>query len=106
MIACDCHVHVFGPRDRYPQIDTRAYTAGIAPLDTLQRHGEPLGIARFVIIQASVHGMDNSCVFDALDMLGGDGRGVIVVDPNVVVPATLDRYFTRGARGLRLNLYS
>ena len=106
MIACDCHVHVFGPRDRYPQIASRAYTAGIAPLDELRRNGEPLGISRFVIVQASVHGMDNSCLLDTLEALDGSGRGVVVVDPATVTPATLDDWSARGVRGLRINLYS
>ena len=106
MIGCDCHVHIFGPRDRYPQIATRAYTAGIASLDELRGNGEPLGIKRFVIVQASVHGMDNSCLLDSLEALDGSGRGVVVVDPATVTPGTLDDWSTRGARGLRINLYS
>ena len=106
MIACDCHVHVFGPRDRYPQIATRAYTAGIASIDELRSNGEPLGISRFVVVQASVHGTDNSCLLDALDALDGNGRGVVVVDPNAATPSALDDWSRRGARGLRINLYS
>ena len=106
MIACDCHVHVFGSRDTYPQRPDRAYTPGIASLDTLRRNGAALGITRFVIVQASVHGADNSCLLDSLDALDGDGRGVVVVDPKTVAPSTLDDWSRRGARGLRINLYS
>src|SRR5215475_890791 len=106
MIACDCHVHVFGPRDRYPQLDTRAYTAGVASLDSLQRHANPLGITRFVIVQASVNGLDNSYLLDTLDSLDGQGRGVVVVDPRAVTPRALEEMYERGVRGLRLNLYS
>src|SRR5579871_3440582 len=104
--ACDAHVHVFGPRDRYPQIAKRAYTAGIAPVETLRRHALPLGISRFVIVQASANGTDNSCLLDTLDALQGDGRGVVVVDPLVIAPSTLDDWSRRGVRGLRVNLYS
>jgi len=106
MIACDSHVHVFGPRDRYPQIDTRAYTAGIAAAETLKANGEPLGISRFVIVQASVNGTDNSCLLDSLDALGADGRGVVVVDPRAITSQDLDAMHRRGVRGLRINLYS
>ncbi|HXD72474.1 MAG TPA: amidohydrolase family protein [Vicinamibacterales bacterium] len=106
MPAADCHVHVFGPRDRYPQRPDRAYTAGVASLETLRSNAEPLGITRFVIVQASVHGTDNSCLLDTLDALDGNGRGVVVVDPKTIAPATLDDWSTRGARGLRINLYS
>ena len=106
MSGCDCHVHVFGPRDRYPQIETRVYTAGIASLDSLKRNAVPLGITRFVIVQASVNGTDNSCVLDTLDALEGNGRGVVVVDPATTSPSTLEEWSARGARGLRINLYS
>jgi predicted TIM-barrel fold metal-dependent hydrolase len=106
VIGCDCHVHVFGPRDRYPQIDTRAYTAGIASLDSLKRNAVPLGITRFVIVQATVNGTDNSCVLHTLDALDGNGRGVVVVDPATITPRELDDMQFQGARGLRINLYS
>ena len=104
--ACDCHVHVFGPRDRYPQIADRAYTAGIASVETLKNCAAPLGISRFVIVQASVNGDDNSCLLDTLDALDGHGRGVIVADPRAVTASALDDWARRGARGLRVNLYS
>ncbi len=104
--ACDSHVHVFGPRDRYPQIAGRAYTAGIAPVETLKRQALPLGIARFVIVQASVNGTDNSCLLDTLEALDGNGRGVVVVDPAAVRPSMLDDWSRLGVRGLRVNLYS
>ena len=106
MIACDCHVHVFGPRDRYPQIDTRAYTAGVASAETLKANGAPLGISRFVVVQASVNGTDNSCLLDGLDALDGDGRGVVVIDPRAITSQELDAMHQRGVRGLRINLYS
>jgi predicted TIM-barrel fold metal-dependent hydrolase len=106
MNGCDCHVHVFGPRHRYPQIDTRAYTAGVAPVETLKRNAAPNGITRFVIVQASVNGTDNSCVLDTLDALEGNGRGVVVVDPALIPSSTLDDWSARGVRGLRINLYS
>jgi predicted TIM-barrel fold metal-dependent hydrolase len=104
--ACDCHVHVFGPRGRYPQLETRAYTAGLASVDSLRRNAAPLGITRFVVVQASVNGTDNSCVLDTMDALDGAGRGVVVVDPKSVRPSTLDDWWRRGIRGLRINLYS
>src|SRR5437764_1290896 len=106
MFVCDSHVHVFGPRNRYPQIDTRAYTAGIASAGTLKAIGGPLGISRFVIVQASVNGTDNSCLLDSLDALGGNGRGVVVIDPSAITSRELDAMHQRGVRGLRINLYS
>src|SRR4051812_14876898 len=104
-MACDCHVHVFGPRDRYPQLEARAYTAGIASADSLTRHARPLGITRFVVVQAGVNGTDNSHLLETVDALDGNARGVVVVDPTTVTPSTLDDWSMRGIRGLRINLY-
>jgi hypothetical protein len=105
-MRCDCHVHIVGPLERYPQLPERSYTAGVASLDTLRRIGAARGIARFVIVQPSFYGTDNSATLDALDALGGDGRGVAVIDPNTTSPGTLAAFHRRGVRGLRVNLYS
>lgn len=104
-MRCDCHVHVVGPIDRYPQLPSRTYLAEVAALDTLRRLGAARGVTHFVIVQPSFYGSDNSLLLESLDALGGDGRGVAVVDP-ALPQATLDDYARRGVRGLRLNLYS
>ena len=104
-MRCDCHVHVVGPIDRYPQAASRTYLADVATLDTLRRLGATRGITRFVIVQPSFYGRDNTVLLEALDALGGDGRGVAVVDPSAP-QATLDEFARRGVRGVRLNVYS
>ena len=105
-MRCDCHVHIVGPVGRYPQVPDRTYLAGEAPVETLKRLGATRGISRFVIVQPSFYGVDNSATLDALDALGGQGRGVAVIDPKTTLPDTLDAYHRRGVRGLRINLYS
>ncbi|MBM3528590.1 MAG: amidohydrolase [Alphaproteobacteria bacterium] len=102
----DCHVHIVGPAERYPQVAERTYLAGLAPVETLIANGAPHGISRFVIVQPSFYGDDNSCTLDALDALAGRGRGVAVVDPESVRPESLADFHRRGVRGLRINLYS
>jgi predicted TIM-barrel fold metal-dependent hydrolase len=104
--ACDCHVHVVGPTDRFPQSARRSYTANLAPLDSLRVFAEPEGVSRFVIVQASFYGTDNSCLLAALGRLRENGRGVVAVDLNALTPALLEQYEQRGVRGLRVNLYS
>jgi predicted TIM-barrel fold metal-dependent hydrolase len=105
-MRCDCHVHIVGDSSRYKQAPTRNYLAGIARLDDLQRCGAACGIARFVIVQPSFYGTDNSALLDGLDCLGALGRGVAVVDPAVMPRETLADFHRRGVRGVRLNLYS
>ena len=105
-MRCDCHVHVIGPVDIYPQSPTRTYLAEAAPLDKLGALAGPCGIDRFVIVQPSFYGIDNTVLLESLDALGGRGRGVAVVDPDTVAKTSLANYAARGVCGLRLNLYS
>jgi predicted TIM-barrel fold metal-dependent hydrolase len=105
-MRCDSHVHIVGPLARYPQVDERTYLAGVAALDALRRNGAPHGITRFVVVQPSFYGTDNSATLDALDALGDNGRGVAVLDPAAATADMLEDFQRRGVRGLRINLYS
>lgn len=101
--ACDCHVHLFGPRARYPLAIRRAYTPMDARPSDLRRMMAALGLSRAIIVQPSVYGADNRLLLDALDELGGQFRGIAVAgrDEDEGMLADLDR---AGARGLRCNL--
>src|SRR5258707_6630985 len=106
IMRCDTHVHIVGAIESYPQIPTRTYRAGPAPLDALRRRAAERGITRLVLVQPSFYGTDNTLLLDSLDALGGEGRGVAVIDPAAATPEMLAAYARRGVRGLRLNLYS
>lgn len=103
--ACDCHVHVIGPKSTYPLSAKRSYTPVDAPVAALQRMMSDLGLDRAVIVQPSVYGTDNACTLDAIDVLEGRGRGVAVID-NSISPSELDAMHRRGVRGVRLNIVS
>jgi predicted TIM-barrel fold metal-dependent hydrolase len=67
-MRCDCHVHLVGPPDCYPQVPTRTYLAGVARLEDLERNGRPHGISRSVIVQVSIYGTDNDrAIIDRLN---------------------------------------
>ena len=104
--ACDCHIHIVGPTEIFPQVNARPYTAGLATLESLKAAAGPLGVTRFVVVQPSWYGSDNACLFEALETLGSRGRGVAVIDPKNSTPILLQRYAERGVCGLRVNLYS
>ncbi len=104
--ACDSHVHVVGPTDRFPQLPQGSYIASPAPIEALRAVAEPLGVSRFVIVQPSFYGTDNSCLLVALDQLGESGRGVAVLDAASISSSMLENYGGRGICGLRLNFYS
>src|SRR5919197_2616307 len=101
--ACDTHVHVVGPKDRYPLVGQRAYTPQDAPLSGLRRMLSHLGMDRVVLVQPSVYGTDNACLLDALEVLGPAGRGVAVLDEGAST-SVLDDFHRRGVRGLRVNI--
>jgi predicted TIM-barrel fold metal-dependent hydrolase len=103
--AADCHMHVFGPFDRYPLAPERAYNVAEAPLAAHERMKEQVGLERTVFVQASGHGTDNRAMLAALAELGARGRGVAVVAPQTRL-AELQRMHKAGVRGVRLNLYT
>ena len=106
--ACDCHVHVFGPYDRFPLAPGRRYTPGPASVeDLLALHGA-LGLSRVVVVQASPQGTDNACLVDALPRLtasGSEARGVAVIG-TATTPDELETLHRAGVRGVRVNLES
>jgi predicted TIM-barrel fold metal-dependent hydrolase len=100
--AADCHMHVFGPFERFPLAAERAYTVAEASLEEHERMKSAVGLARTVLVQASGHGTDNRAMLAALAQLGPRGRAVAVVD--LETPrAELDSMHAAGVRGLRLN---
>lgn len=101
----DSHVHIVGPPDRYPQAAERTYLADIATLKQLENVSATRAVRRFVIVQPSFYGVDNSLLLESLDALAGRGRGVAVINPRVTSARTLATYAKQGVRGLRINLY-
>ncbi len=105
-MRCDSHVHIVGPIEKYPQVQNRSYLAAPARLDQLRRLAAAREVARFVVVQPSFYGTDNTMLMESLDALGDRGRGVVVIDPRHATTQLLSDYHARGVRGVRLNLYS
>ena len=103
--SCDCHVHVIGPRARFPLAATRSYTPPDASTAALRAMLDGLGVSRVVIVQPSIYGTDNGCLLAALTELGDRARGVAVLAPDTPAP-TLDALHAQGVRGLRVNVAS
>jgi predicted TIM-barrel fold metal-dependent hydrolase len=106
--ACDSHVHVFGPYDRFPLWAGRRYTPGPASVEDLLALQRALGLSRVVVVQASPQGTDNACLVDALQRLsagGSEARGVAVID-DATTDRELEGMHHAGVRGVRVNLES
>ena len=104
--TCDCHLHVFGDRGRYPLDARRSYTPHAATLADHRAVMAACGIERAVLVQPSVYGTDNACLLDALRDAAGEGgayRAVTVPD----AAASDDELLAMdalGVRGIRLNV--
>jgi 2-pyrone-4,6-dicarboxylate lactonase len=100
--ACDAHVHVFGPRRRFPFAEGRGYTPSDAPKEALFALHEFLGIERCVIVHTAAHGYDLSATEDALAAKGGAYLGVGLM-PTETSDAELKRLDAAGFRGARFH---
>lgn len=106
-LSCDAHFHVFGPADRYPHggvNEKLRYAPPFAPLADYLPLARHLGIERFVLVQPSAYGRDNTCMLDAMRELGfARCRGIVDVDENApdALLAEMDKL---GVRGVRINV--
>src|SRR5581483_8454726 len=100
--ACDCHVHVIGPKARFPLATGHRYTPKDALVSELQAMLRRLGLERVVLVQPSFYGTDNRCMLDAMAQNEG-ARGVAVLAEDTPA-AELDALHAQGVRGLRINI--
>ena len=74
--AVDTHTHIFGPAAQYPFSPTRPYTPPEAPLAMFQALHDKIGVPRAVIVNATLHGLDNRVVTDAIAQSNGRYKGI------------------------------
>ncbi|MBI4524950.1 MAG: amidohydrolase family protein [Deltaproteobacteria bacterium] len=101
--SCDTHFHVFGPPEKFPFAPTRDYTPPAAPLEHYLDMLAVIGIERAVVVQPSVHGLDNSVTLDAIAKANGRLRGVGRVNDRTT-RSELQELHEKGMRGVRFNL--
>jgi 2-pyrone-4,6-dicarboxylate lactonase len=104
--ACDAHFHIFGPADRYRHVATDLrYRPPVAPLEEYLPVAKRLGFERFVLVQPSAYGLDNSCMLDAMEALPPPvRRGIVHLDEANADDRDLDRWHAIGIRGVRINV--
>src|SRR5690242_18213087 len=106
-LSCDAHFHVFGPIERYPVggvNEKLRYAPPLAPLPDYLALAQLMGFERFVFVQPSAYGRDNSCMLDAMGEVGtARCRGIVDVDDNAP-DALLAEMNTLGVRGVRINV--
>jgi 2-pyrone-4,6-dicarboxylate lactonase len=104
--ACDAHFHVFGPADKYPYDATDLrYKPPHEPLESYLKLARRIGFERFVFVQPSAYGLDNSCLLDAMaEMDPKLRRGIVHLDETKPKDAALARWHSLGVRGVRVNV--
>jgi len=100
--ACDTHLHVYGPFDRYPLVAERGYDPDPHSTlhDYLRTHGA-LGLERAVIVTGSGNGTNNRITLDALKHMNGTFKGLALLDP-AVSDAHLRELKDSGFSGFRI----
>jgi 2-pyrone-4,6-dicarboxylate lactonase len=104
--ACDAHFHVFGPAERYAyDASDLRYRPPYAPLEAYLKGARSLGFERFVFVQPSAYGYDNSCMLDAMREMPPEARrGIVHLDESRVTDAELAAWHALGIRGIRVNV--
>lgn len=103
--SADTHCHVFGPAAVFPFNPESRYTPGDAPKERLFALHDMLGIDRRVIVQAGIHGFDNSVVADAIATRPDSTRGIALAPPDIAA-GEIARLSGQGFRGIRYNYMS
>lgn len=101
-LSCDCHMHIFGPPERYKGSPARTYTPTDMPMTRYNAAVASLGFQRLVFVQPSAYGADNSCLLDAMARRPNT-RAVAVIDVDIG-DDQLQAMDRAGVRGIRLNL--
>ncbi len=103
--SCDAHFHVFGPAEKYPYGTDIRYKPPYEPLQAYLKLARRLGFERFVFVQPSVYGVDNTCMLDAMRELDpAIRRGIIDLDETKTNDKELAELNALGVRGIRVNI--
>lgn len=96
----DCHMHLFGPYDRYPPVPETGYVTVDCLAETYIAMMDRFGIAKGVFIPASPHGTDPTHLVDALTQYPDRFIGVAIL-PRDVGRAEIRRLTDAGVKGAR-----
>jgi predicted TIM-barrel fold metal-dependent hydrolase len=102
----DSHMHVVDPV-KYPLAKDAQYVPKQHLLSEALKFESTVRIRNIVLVQPSIYDYDNSCMLDALRLLGPQrARAVVAFDPNTTTLSTLQEWHSIGVRGVRVNLHS
>lgn len=101
--AVDTHAHVIGLPPDYPLVPVRSYTPPAAAPEAYLRMLDATGMSHGVLVQVSVHGVDNSLMLQTLRANPQRLRGIAVM-PLGLPMREYEAARSAGVVGLRLNV--
>jgi 2-pyrone-4,6-dicarboxylate lactonase len=99
--ACDSHIHLFGPSDKYPFADISPYTSRDALPEDLFALQDILGLSTAVIVSPGGYSRDYTMLADVLTKYPERFRGIALM-PDDAPSAEFARLGKLGVRGLRM----
>ena len=103
--ACDAHFHVFGPADKYAYGSDIRYKPPYEPIELYLELARRIGFVRYVFVQPSAYGFDNSCMLDSMRQLDpAIRRGIVDLDETNTSDGELADLNAVGIRGIRVNI--
>jgi predicted TIM-barrel fold metal-dependent hydrolase len=99
--ACDSHIHLFGPADKYPFAPDSPYTSREASAETYIALQQRLGLSCAVIVSPGGYGRDYRMLADTLARYPDRFRGIALL-PEDTSKSELERLTKLGVRGLRM----
>jgi 2-pyrone-4,6-dicarboxylate lactonase len=102
--AIDCHIHLFGPRERWPLDPSTVYETADALPETLMAMHEIMGLAGAVLVSGGAYGRNADHTLDVLRRFPTYFRGVIV-PPDELPRAEIAAMHARGVRGVRFSTH-
>jgi 2-pyrone-4,6-dicarboxylate lactonase len=99
--ACDAHIHLFGPSDKYRFADNSPYTSRDALPEDLFALQDVLGLSTAVIVSPGGYSRDTTMLADVLTRHPKRFRGIALM-PDDASPAEFARLGGLGVRGLRM----
>lgn len=82
--ACDTHLHVYGPFDRFPLSGEKIYN--IQRSSTLEDYRalmDQLGLERAVVVNGGGNGYNNAVTLDAISRMNGRLKGLALIKPDI-----------------------
>lgn len=99
--ACDTHLHIYGPFDRFPLASERVYNIQrSATLEDYSALMDQLGLDRAVIVNGGGNGYNNDVTLDAISRMNGRLKGLALIRPDIA-DRELRRLHEGGMTGFR-----